>query len=106
MSAAVEWQPDILGEGYEQTVFELGPDPDGQGDVRAVLVRRVPRAGEDVRGAVLYVHGFADYFFQTELAERVAATGRGFYGLDLRRCGCSIRPGQHPHHVTDTGNSP
>ena len=30
MSAAVEWQPDILGEGYEQTVFELGPDP---GDV-------------------------------------------------------------------------
>ena len=31
MSAAVEWQPDILGEGYEQTVFELGPDPDGQG---------------------------------------------------------------------------
>ena len=101
MSAAVEWQPDILGEGYEQTIFELGPDPDGQGDVRAVLVRRVPRAGEDVRGAVLYVHGFADYFFQTELADFFAARGFAFYALDLRKSGRARVAEQHGHYASN-----
>ena len=34
------WQPDVLGEGYEQRTLELGPDPDGEGDVAAVLSGR------------------------------------------------------------------
>ena len=101
MSAAVEWQPDILGEGYEQTIFELGPDPDGQGEVRAVLVRRVPRAGEEVQGAVLYVHGFADYFFQTELADFFAARGFAFYALDLRKSGRARVAEQHGHYASN-----
>ena len=35
-----QWQPDILGDGYTQAVLELGPDPDGEGPIDAVLVRR------------------------------------------------------------------
>lgn len=101
MSAAVAWGPDVLGAGYEQAVLELGPDPDGQGDVRAVLVRRVRRAGEAVRGAVLYVHGFSDYFFQTGLADFFAAQGFAFHALDLRKCGRARRPGQHGHYASD-----
>jgi alpha-beta hydrolase superfamily lysophospholipase len=98
---APDWQPDILGEGYHQHVLELGSDPDGQGSVAAVLVRREVRADESVEGALLYVHGFSDYFFQTELADFAAARGLAFYALDLRKCGRARRDGQTAHYVSD-----
>ena len=109
---ALDWQPDII-EGYRQHVFELGTDPDGEGQVAAVLVRREPTttSGEasgassseapPVRGAVLYVHGFSDYFFQTELADFFAERGLAFYALDLRKCGRGLRPKQTAHYVSD-----
>jgi len=93
------WQADVLGDGYEQRVLELGPDPDGEGDVRAVLVRRTPR--EPVRGVALYVHGFADYFFQTELADFFAEHGLAFYALDLRKSGRARGDGHTAHYVSD-----
>ncbi|WP_194907092.1 alpha/beta hydrolase [Catenulispora rubra] len=94
-----QWTPDRLA-GYHQQVFELGPDPDGEGDVTAVLVRRDPREGEAVHSTVLYVHGFADYFFQTDLADFFAARGLAFYALDLRKCGRALREGQTAHYVS------
>ena len=97
---ALDWQPDPL-EGYRQHVFELGRDPDGEGEIAAVLVRREPREGEAAQGAVLYVHGFSDYFFQTELADFFAARGLAFYALDLRKCGRALRAGQTAHYVSD-----
>ena len=97
----VVWKDDLLGEGYQQHTIELGPDPDGEGDVAAVLVRRNPVAGELVDAVVLYVHGFSDYFFQTGMADFLAARGLAFYGLDLRKCGRARRPGQTPHYVSD-----
>ncbi|HEY8717190.1 alpha/beta hydrolase, partial [Pengzhenrongella sp.] len=51
--------------------------------------------------AVLYVHGFNDYFFQTHLAEQWLAHGYDFYALDLRKCGRSLRAWQTPHYCTD-----
>ena len=96
-----EWRPDVLGDGYEQLTFDLGTDPDKEGSVEAVLVRRAVRAGESVTGAVLYVHGFSDYFFQTELADFYVERGYAFYSLDLRKCGRSLRAGQTPHYVSD-----
>jgi alpha-beta hydrolase superfamily lysophospholipase len=96
----LDWQPDIL-EGYRQHVFELGPDPDGEGDAAAVLVRREPQVGERIHGAVLYVHGWTDYFFQTELADFFAARGLAFYALDLRKCGRARRPGQTAHYISE-----
>jgi alpha-beta hydrolase superfamily lysophospholipase len=94
-----EWIPDELGEGYEQHTIVLGPDPDGEGEVEATLVRRVP--AETYEAAVLYVHGFSDYFFQRELAEFFAERGFAFYALDLRKCGRSRREGQTGHYVSD-----
>jgi alpha-beta hydrolase superfamily lysophospholipase len=94
-----DWQPDILGEGYEQQVFDLGEDPDGEGHAVATLVRRI--GPEDPERAVVYVHGFTDYFFHTELADFFAERGFAFFALDLRRCGRSRRPGQTPHYVSD-----
>src|SRR5579884_3798015 len=96
-----DWQPDVLGDGYRRHVIELGDDPDGEGSIAAVLVRREPKAGETVRGAVLYVHGFSDYFFQTELADFVAERGLACYALDLRKSGRARRPGQTAHYVSD-----
>jgi len=61
-------------------------------------VRRSPRPGEVTRGAVLYVHGFTDYFFQTGLADFFAARGLRFYALDLRKCGRA-----HVHRGIETG---
>ncbi|MDY6999019.1 MAG: alpha/beta hydrolase [Actinomycetota bacterium] len=97
------WEPDVL-PGYWQSTFELGPDPDGQGELVATLVSRGHPddvAGRSARDAVLVVHGFTDYFFHTELADHFAARGFQVYALDLHKCGRSHRPGQTPHFTTD-----
>lgn len=96
-----EWAPDILGPRYARHSLDLGADPDGEGAIEAVLVRRAAGSGEIERGAVLYVHGFSDYFFQTELADFFAGRGLRFYALDLRKCGRARHPGQTAHYVSD-----
>ena len=86
--------------GYWQQTFGLGPDPDGEGDLVATLVRR-GEPDPSAAHAVLLVHGFTDYFFHTELADHFAARGFAFYALDLHKCGRSWREGQTPHFTTD-----
>ncbi len=93
-----DWEPDLLA-GYHQHTIELGADPLGEGDLSATLVRRGPAA--PARHAVLAVHGYTDYFFNTELADRFATHGLAFYALDLHKCGRSWRQGQTPHFATD-----
>ena len=80
-------------------VSELGADPLGEGDLLATLVRRGP--ARPARRAVLAVHGYTDYFFNIELADRFAAHDLAFYALDLHKCGRSWREGQTPHFATD-----
>ncbi len=96
-----EWEPDVLGDGYEQQTIELGADPDGEGEIVATLVRRTWTARKAPERAVLYVHGFSDYFFQREMADFYAERGFAFYALDLRKCGRSRREGHTPHFVSD-----
>lgn len=93
------WSRDILGDPYERQTIDLGEDPDGEGRIDATLVRR--RHEGEPRAVMIYVHGFSDYFFQTELAEFYAERGYAFYSLDLRKCGRSLHPGQTPHYVSD-----
>lgn len=101
-ASPLEWSPDILGDGFTCTTIDLGDDPDGEGAIVATLVRHRPDVGADgPRAAVLYVHGFTDYFFQAPLAEAFASAGFDFFALDLRKCGRSRRPGHTPHHITD-----
>ncbi len=94
-----EWVEDVLGAPYERRTIDLGIDPDGEGLINATLVRRV--STDEVRRAVIYVHGFTDYFFQTELANFYADRGYAFYSLDLRKCGRSLADGHTPHYVSD-----
>lgn len=88
---------DILGAPYTATTFTL--EPDGEGEVVATLVHKPAAVRTD--HAVLYVHGFCDYFFQTELAEFWNGQGYDFYALDLRKYGRSMRPHQTPCYTED-----
>jgi len=100
------WDLDFL-DGYETTQLELpgvGPAPGEPADVElvATLVHRIPTRAEPApRRAVLYLHGWNDYFFQTHLADHLADLGFDFYALDLRRYGRSLRPGQLRGFITD-----
>lgn len=98
-SAGAEiWTDDIL-PGFQQAVLGFGADPDGEGDLYATLVRRSGK--QPARNVVLAVHGFTDYFFNTELAAYFDAREFRFYALDLDKCGRSRREGQTPHFTTD-----
>jgi alpha-beta hydrolase superfamily lysophospholipase len=90
-------EPDLLGAPYERMTIDL--DPDDEGPVVATLVRR--RAERPTRRAVLYVHGFIDYFFQTHLADFFVERGWDFYALDLRKYGRSLREHQTPNFCRD-----
>ncbi|HEY8480982.1 MAG TPA: alpha/beta fold hydrolase, partial [Spirillospora sp.] len=96
----MEVTEDVLGPGYEAIELPMGRD--SEGEVVATLVRRrrdeAPAAGAR-RRAVLYLHGFVDYFFQRHLADFYVDLGFDFYALDLRKYGRSLRPYQTPNYV-------
>jgi alpha-beta hydrolase superfamily lysophospholipase len=96
------WVPDVLS-GYWQYTIGLGPDPAGEGDIVATLIRRGPETGATtgLEHAVLAIHGYTDYFFNTALADHFTNNGFTFYALDLQKCGRSRRDGQTPHFITD-----
>jgi alpha-beta hydrolase superfamily lysophospholipase len=85
-------ETDILGRPYERRVIDLGHDDEGP--VVATLVRR--RAPVPTSRAVLWVHGWSDYFFQTHVADYFVDQGFDFYALDLRKYGRSLLPHQTP----------
>lgn len=89
---------DILGAPYVARTLQLKPDDEG--DVVATLVYR-PADGPSTGKAVLHVHGFADYFFQTPAADFWCNRGYDFYALDLRKYGRSLLPHQTPNYVDD-----
>ena len=95
--SAPQYQADILGEGYEQATLNF-PD-DYEGKVTATLIRK--KASQSTNKAVLYIHGFIDYFFQTEMAEQFNQHGFDFYALDLRKYGRSILPHQKYYNIRE-----
>ncbi len=91
------WRPDCLGDGFEMT-YVTQPD-DYSGHVRCAVVRHM--AIEPTVKAVLYVHGYSDYFFQREMAEVFARNGYNFYAVDLRKYGRALMKGQKMFQVRD-----
>ncbi len=88
---------DVLGPPFSAQTLPLRPD--AEGPVVATLIRRTPIGRH--RRAVLYLHGFVDYFFHVHVAQQWVDHGYDFYALDLRKYGRSIRPHQTVNHVTD-----
>lgn len=91
LTVNAQYVPDIL-PGYEQMTIQMKPDYEGE--VVCTLVRK-PLL-EAVDKAVLYIHGYNDYFFQSELGDSIRSYGYNFYALDLRKYGRSIRTHQQP----------
>lgn len=97
-AVATEWHPDsVLGEGFEMRSV-THPD-DYSGNVRSTIIRHRSDCGDST--AVLYIHGYNDYFFQDEEAERIADSCYHFYAVDLRKYGRSLLPGQEPYELRD-----
>ncbi|OWV09017.1 alpha/beta hydrolase [Fibrobacter sp. UWB5] len=90
----IAWKTDkFLGEPFKMHEFEaenfhatlVGYPFDS---VKDSVSLRVPKA------AVLYIHGFNDYFFQQELAKQVDSAGYSFFAIDLHKYGRSYRSGE------------
>jgi alpha-beta hydrolase superfamily lysophospholipase len=90
-----EWPADPeLGSRFGAKTLTFANDYDGP--VTATLVRNQPCVGTE-KPAILYLHGFIDYFFQAHVASRFNAEGHNFYALDLRKYGRSLKGARHPN---------
>lgn len=89
-----QYVADELGPNYMKRTIAMPNDYEGK--VTCTLVKHLPFPS--TTKAILYVHGYNDYFFQTEMAERFTQAGYRFYAVDLRKYGRSILPGQFPTH--------
>lgn len=83
----LQWQPDILGDGFEKSYVEMRDDYSGK--VRCTVVRK-KSDNKTTKKAILYVHGFSDYFFQKEMADMFISNDYNFYAVDLRKYGRSF----------------
>ena len=86
---------DHLGPRFEQYTLHLPNDYEGPVD--ATLVRYKPERPS--KKAILYLHGFNDYFFQKEMAKTFDAHNIHFYALDMRKYGRSLLPHQYPFNT-------
>ena len=105
-----EWVPDHVLEGYQQATVHLGHDDEGE--VVATFVRKDPKTlpfaarmqrwrfgALGHRLAVMYVHGWNDYFYRRHQSEYWESLGIPFYAVDLRKFGRSLRDGQTPGYI-------
>lgn len=101
---SMNWQPDILGDGFEACTFQAAGN-DGV-ERTATLVRFRPVEQETInvagrRRTVLFLHGWSDYFFNVNLAQFWSRTGYEFYALDMHNHGRSLRPDTPGGFVAD-----
>jgi len=97
VKAQVIYFGDILGNGFKQATIVFPPDYEGS--VTCTVIRKL--APEKKTKAVLYIHGFNDYFFQEEMADRFIKEGYNFYAVDLRKYGRSWLANQKMNDVRD-----
>jgi len=102
----MDWSTDILGMDFQSCALDVeGPD----GVVRrATLVRHRPESttqeGQATHGALLFLHGWSDYFFNVELARFWAGHGYEFYALDMHNHGRSLTSGSPGGYVANLGD--
>lgn len=87
---------DIL-PGFMRETITMPNDYDGV-CVTTLVSKKCATASKK---AVLYVHGYSDYFFQNELADFYISKGFNFYAVDLRKYGRSLLTNQHYNFCKD-----
>lgn len=91
----MNWKADILGEDFKQLSIPLERDQEGENI--ATLIHK--SAFLESQNAILYIHGFNDYFFQKEMADKFTSHGYSFFALDLRKYGRSYLPHQKFNNI-------
>lgn len=79
------------------SITKLNSEDDYEGRVEASLISR-NASGKSTK-ALLYVHGFVDYFFHNQVADWANSKGFNFYAIDLRKYGRSLLPNQKPNNL-------
>jgi len=101
-NGGVDTPTDVLGDAWTCRTLHLKDDPaTRRTGIEPVATLVSQRDVDPGRVAVLWVHGFVDYFFHDHLAAPLAAAGYQLYGLDLRDCGRSYQEGRA---INDTDN--
>lgn len=95
--AQITYWTDILNNGFRQAT--IVQQPDYEGSVTCTMIQKLAPAKS--KKAILYVHGFNDYFFQEEMADRFIKEGYNFYAVDLRKYGRSWLANQKMNNVRD-----
>jgi alpha-beta hydrolase superfamily lysophospholipase len=80
-----------LKESFDFETIPLKDDYEG----KAIATLISAKANTGTRQAVLYIHGFIDYFFHPHVADFFDKQGFDFYALDLRKYGHSLLHHQH-----------
>ena len=63
---SAQWVEDILANGYEQ--FTITHDKEKDSPVSTIIRKNM--VNNTLKTGVLYIHGYNDYFFQSEMGER------------------------------------
>lgn len=95
VASKAQYKEDHLKNGFEYHTIQMPNDYEGK--VVSTLIRK--KCNTPTKKAVLYIHGFCDYFFNQEFAEVLLKEGYDFYALDLRKYGRSMLENQHPNQV-------
>ncbi|MFT8395267.1 serine aminopeptidase domain-containing protein [Propionibacterium sp.] len=96
------WLPDTLLAGHVTHTWVLegaehvADEPDIP--LTATLVRRGAVTHDR---ALIYLHGWNDYFFQTHVSAWFETQGFDFYALELRRYGRNLQDGLVPGYISD-----
>lgn len=107
-----EWRQDSVMPDYQQATVHLGSDDEGEliatfvrkNPAKLTFLQRMRRARFALRGhrlAIMYVHGWNDYFYRRHESEFWESLGIAFYAVDLRKFGRSLRDGQTPGYIED-----
>lgn len=91
-----EWQTDLLGRRFEMMHVCHITEP---GEPTSTIIRHTACVKSNI--AILYIHGYNDYFFQSHLANAFIAERFHFYAVDLRRYGRSITSTDRVFDVSD-----
>ncbi|CAF2057262.1 unnamed protein product [Rotaria magnacalcarata] len=100
MSNATATKPTIE---YETTTFTLKPDNIGPNKA-TLLHARSKKNDSQFYKAILYIHGYSDYYFHDHMCIEFLEHGYDFFALDLRKCGRSIispAQDQYRHYFND-----
>ncbi|CAF1339481.1 unnamed protein product [Adineta steineri] len=89
---------------YETTIFTLKPDKLGPNKATLLHARTTNNKNQHFYKAILYLHGYIDYYFHDHVCIRFLEHGYDFYALDMRKCGRSIispEQDKYIHYCTD-----